>query len=62
MAGTDEAAVAVGGAGANSVLLEQADLLAGFCQIVSTGQADDAAANNQNIAVFLHQWLCLLLN
>jgi hypothetical protein len=54
VAGKNETAVTVGGARSNGVLFQEADLFALLCQIISTGQPDDAAPDYQNIAVSFH--------
>jgi hypothetical protein len=54
MTGKYEAAVTVGGAGADAVLLNKADTFACFRQIVGDGQSDNSTADYENIAVCVH--------
>jgi hypothetical protein len=54
MTGKYETAVAVGGAGADVVLLNKADTFAFFRQIVGAGLSDISPADYENIAVSVH--------
>lgn len=54
MASEYQPAVTVGGAGPDFVLLNDANLFAGFYQIVGTGQPDNPAADDKNVSVSAH--------